>query len=99
MASFSQLPQVLKAPVKVQQRTALQAQVERSMAVKRELFADPLLNLPQVQTALGGISYKSLDMLLRKGELRAFRVHPRGQRKVRLSVLRAFIAEREGGAK
>jgi hypothetical protein len=97
MASLSQLPQVLKTPVKVQQRTALQAQVERSVAVRQELYSDPLLNLPQVQSALGGISYKALDSLMRSGKLKCWRINPNGHRKVRLSVLREFIAVRENG--
>jgi hypothetical protein len=88
---------ILKVAIKPQQRNLLQAQVDRSLALRQELFADPILPLDQVQSALGGISYKSLDTLLRKGELKAFRVHPRGQRKVRLSELRKFIAARENG--
>jgi hypothetical protein len=97
-----QLPHSVKAPVKLPQQRALDQQVQKTIQMRQELFSDALVPLKVVQHALGDISYAQLNNLIRDGRLKVWRVSPRSQRKVRMSVLRAFIADRErenGGSK
>jgi hypothetical protein len=70
-------------------------QVERSLSMQRELLSDPLIDLKTAALSLGGISYASLNRIIYSGRLRIFRVGKYGRRKVRLSSLRALLAEGE----
>ncbi len=92
------LPQIgVKALVKPAAQRALQLQVEKTLEMRQEIFADPLVPIKVVQHALGDISYSQLNTLIRSGKLSVFRINPRGARKVRASVLKRFLAEHETG--
>jgi hypothetical protein len=92
------LPQFgVKALVKPAAQRALELQVQKTIEMRQEIFADPLLPIETVQHALGDISYSQLNTLIRSGKLPCFRINPRGQRKIRASVLKRFLAEHENG--
>jgi hypothetical protein len=65
--------------------------------MRQDLFADVLLPMRVVQHALGDISYAQLNSLIKAGKLKTWRISPHSQRKVRMSVLKAFIESRENG--
>ena len=80
MASPPQISHSVKTPVKARANRAFDLQVQRILALRQELTSDPLLDLRTVQNVLGGLSYASLNSLVRRGELKTFRVTPRGIR-------------------
>jgi excisionase family DNA binding protein len=76
-------------------RSLLAQQVTRTLALQNELLADPLVDLRTAALALGGVSYVTISRLIRTGRIPAFRIGKHGKRKVRMSALRAFLAESE----
>jgi hypothetical protein len=87
-----------KSQVKPGARSLLAQQVTRALALQNELLADPLLDLRTAALAIGGCSYATLNRYVRMGRLKVFRVGKHGKRKIRLSSLRALLAEGENGA-
>jgi hypothetical protein len=78
-------------------RSLLAQQISRSLAVQNELLSDPLIDLKTAAVSLGGCSYATLCRYIRLGKLRVWRLSPRGKRKIKLSSLRALLAEGEKG--
>lgn len=76
-------------------RTIVGQQVQRALALQNELLGDPLIDLKTAALALGGCSYPTLNRHIASGRLKAFRIGPRGHRKIRLSSLRSLLAEGE----
>lgn len=70
-------------------------QVQRTLDLQRQLLADPLVDIRTAAAALGNISYPTINRFIRGGRLKVFRVGKLGRRKVRLSSLRALLAEGE----
>jgi len=97
MATLPQVAHSVKAPVKPAQQRALDLQVQKTLQMRQDLFADVLLPMRVVQHALGDISYAQLNSLIKAGKLKTWRISPHSQRKVRMSVLKAFIESRENG--
>lgn len=79
-------------PLRQTFRGPLARQIEHQLSQRAALFSDPLLDLATVRVALGGISPSKLNQLIRDGELRTIRIGRRGHRKIRTSVLKAFLA-------
>jgi len=83
----------LDTPLRQTFRSPLAKQIEHQLTQRTALFADPLLDLTTVRVALGGISPSTLNKLIKNGELATVRIGKHGHRKVRTSVLKAFLAE------
>jgi hypothetical protein len=77
-------------------RGLLAQQVTRALALQNELLADPLVDLRTASICLGNCSYASLCRYINAGRLKVFRIGKRGKRKIRLSSLKALLAESEG---
>jgi hypothetical protein len=88
------LPSV-KAPVRATLRNPLSIQVERQLASKNRLFADPLVDLKTAQLALGGVCYSTLRRWIKVGILPVVRFSRRGHYKVRQSVLDALLSQKD----
>jgi hypothetical protein len=73
-------------------RTLVGQQVQRAVALQNELLNDPLIDLKTAALAIGGCSYPTLNRHIASGRLKVFRIG-RGRRRVRLSSLRAFLAQ------
>ncbi len=88
------MTEIISAPVKRPIRTRqVAATITAQLETQRILYADPLLPLRDVQTALGNISYGTLRRLLIDKKIRAWRPSPRGHYKIRLSELKKFLAQ------
>lgn len=70
-------------------------QIERQIAMQRELLSDPMVDIKTAAASLGNVSYPTINRFIREGRLRVFRVGKLGRRKVRLSSLRALLAAGE----
>jgi hypothetical protein len=57
-------------------------------------MADPLIDMRTTRLTIG-VGYAQLNRYIAQGRLKVFRIGPRGHRKIRLSSLRAFLAEGE----
>jgi hypothetical protein len=84
-----------KSPILPAARSLLGQQVQRALALQNELLSDPLVDLKTAALSLGGCSYSSICRYINTGRLKVFRIGERGKRKVRLSSLRAVLAEGE----
>jgi hypothetical protein len=76
-------------------RNPLGIQITRTLALKQELFGDPLIGLSECRLAIGQCSYSQLRKWISAGQIRTWRPSPRGHHKVRLSELRRFLAAGE----
>jgi excisionase family DNA binding protein len=78
----------VKSPTLLSGRTG---QMASAIATARaELSTDPLLTLAEVRAVLH-CSYGTIDRLIRKGFLRTWQAVPHGTRRIRQSVLRAYL--------
>jgi hypothetical protein len=68
--------------------------VQRQIAQRAELYADPLISLQEFAAAVGSPSYSVIRRWIVTGELKTWRVG-KGHHKVRLSELRRFLASGE----
>jgi hypothetical protein len=92
--NFMEQSMLSKSPVRPARNGLLAQQVQRELALQNELLSDPLVDLRTARLTLG-VGYAQLNRYVAKGHLKVFRIGPRGHRKVRLSSLRALLAEGE----
>lgn len=89
------MPVPVKAPnaeFYAQQHGRTAMLIKRQQAMRDRIVPDPLLTIGEVRAALG-ISYGSLNKLLSSGKLAFWRAVPGSQRRVRQSVLTAFLEQ------
>jgi excisionase family DNA binding protein len=92
MAEKNNLAQSPVKPSAPRAFTPVGVQIAAQLATKRELFGDPLLNIKEIELALG-CSYSNVRNLIADGRLRSWRASPRGHHKVRLSEIRRYLAQ------
>jgi hypothetical protein len=94
--NFMEQSMLSKLPVRAAKNSLLGQQVQRALALQEELLRDPLVDLRTARLTLWGCSYATINRYIAEGRLKVFRVGPRGHRRIRLSSLRALLAEAEG---
>jgi excisionase family DNA binding protein len=90
VSAINQLP-VVQHSSRAVRRNILALQIERNLAQRATLTADPLMPLRDAQIVLG-CSYTHIRALIAQKKLPVFRIG-RGWMKVRLSALQALLAE------
>ena len=85
-------PESVKIPIGPVARGRVAQLIARQQELRAQLTADPLLDLKTVCTVLN-VSYSTLNCLLASGKLRAWQAVPHGKRKVRSSILQAFLRQ------
>ena len=66
--------------------------IARQLAVKDELYSDPLLSLTEFRAATGSPSYSHVRKLIKDGKIQVWRPYPKAHMKIRLSEIRRFLA-------
>lgn len=90
------LPSIsVKKSVRPTARGRLGAILAERERLTKELTQDPILDLKTVSEALGGVSYGYIRQLLKRGDLKAFRIGRRGYWKVRQSALTDMLRKAE----
>jgi hypothetical protein len=93
MSNLNQIPPV-KTPVRT--RSSLLQQSQRMREQREAMVIDPLLSLAQAQAMLGNPCYSTLRRWVSTGLLHAWRAHPTGHHKIRLSEIERFRSQGAG---